>query len=119
MSSSGSGSPHVEPLASRTYLGHLDYDATDALFRRSDIVTVPSLWPEPLGAVAFQAMAAGAAVHRLTASAGSPTPPSPGATGSTRPPATSFVRGRRRPLATLIENPKMAHRLGRQPTADP
>jgi glycosyltransferase involved in cell wall biosynthesis len=44
------------------YLGHLDYDATDELFRQSDIVTVPSQWPEPLGAVALEAMSAGAAV---------------------------------------------------------
>jgi glycosyltransferase involved in cell wall biosynthesis len=45
-----------------TYLGHLDYDATDELFGQSHIVTVPSLWPEPLGAVALEAMCAGAAV---------------------------------------------------------
>ena len=45
-----------------TYLGHLGYDATDELFRQSDIVTVPSQWPEPLGAVALEAMSAGAAV---------------------------------------------------------
>lgn len=45
-----------------TYLGHLDYAATDELFRQSDIVAVPSQWPEPLGAVALEAMAAGAAV---------------------------------------------------------
>jgi glycosyltransferase involved in cell wall biosynthesis len=44
------------------YLGHLDYQATDDLFRQSDIVTIPSRWPEPLGAVALEAMAAGAAV---------------------------------------------------------
>ncbi len=44
------------------YLGHLDYDATDELFAQSDIVVVPSRWPEPLGAVALEAMAAGAAV---------------------------------------------------------
>ncbi len=45
-----------------TYLGHLHYSATDELFRQSDIVTVPSQWPEPLGAVALEAMSAGAAV---------------------------------------------------------
>lgn len=45
-----------------TYLGHLDYEATDEQFRQADIVTVPSQWPEPLGAVALEAMAAGAAV---------------------------------------------------------
>jgi glycosyltransferase involved in cell wall biosynthesis len=44
------------------YLGHLDYHATDQLFCQSDIVTIPSRWPEPLGAVALEAMSAGAAV---------------------------------------------------------
>ena len=44
------------------YLGHLDYDEADELFRQSDIVTIPSQWPEPLGAVALEAMSAGAAV---------------------------------------------------------
>ena len=29
-----------------TYLGHLDYDATDEQFRQSDIVAVPSQWPD-------------------------------------------------------------------------
>ena len=45
-----------------TYLGHLDYSATDDLLRHSDIVAIPSQWPEPLGAVAIEAMSAGAAV---------------------------------------------------------
>ena len=44
------------------YLGHLDYAATDELFSRSDIVAVPSQWPEPFGAVALEAMSAGATV---------------------------------------------------------
>ena len=52
----------ANPRLSVTYLGHLDYDATDELFRQSDIVTIPSQWPEPLGAVALEAMSAGAAV---------------------------------------------------------
>ena len=45
-----------------TTLGHLDYDGIDELFRASDIVVVPSQWPEPLGCVALEAMSAGAAV---------------------------------------------------------
>jgi glycosyltransferase involved in cell wall biosynthesis len=45
-----------------SWLGHLDYPTTDELLRVSDIVAVPSLWPEPLGAVALEAMSAGAAV---------------------------------------------------------
>jgi glycosyltransferase involved in cell wall biosynthesis len=44
------------------WLGHLDYPATDQLLRLSDVVAVPSQWPEPLGAVALEAMSAGAAV---------------------------------------------------------
>ena len=50
------------PRLTVTYLGHLDYDSTDELFRQSDIVAIPSQWPEPLGAVALEAMSAGAAV---------------------------------------------------------
>lgn len=52
----------TNPALTITHVGHLDYDATDDLLRRSDIVAIPSLWPEPLGAVALEAMAAGAAV---------------------------------------------------------
>lgn len=44
------------------HLGHLDHRAIDEQFRQSDIVVIPSQWPEPLGAVALEAMAAGAAV---------------------------------------------------------
>jgi glycosyltransferase involved in cell wall biosynthesis len=50
------------PRLSVIYLGHLDYDATDEQLRQADIVTIPSQWPEPLGAVALEAMSAGAAV---------------------------------------------------------
>ncbi len=50
----------TNPHLTVTYLGHLDYAATDDLFRRSDIVAIPSQWPEPLGAVAMEAMSAGA-----------------------------------------------------------
>jgi glycosyltransferase involved in cell wall biosynthesis len=52
----------ANPRLRVTYLGHLDYSATDELFRQSDLVTIPSQWPEPLGAVAIEAMSAGAAV---------------------------------------------------------
>ena len=52
----------ANPRLSPTLRGHLDYEATNELFRRSDIVVIPSRWPEPLGAVALEAMAAGAAV---------------------------------------------------------
>ena len=52
----------ANPHLNVSYLGHLDYAATDDLFRQSDIVAIPSQWPEPLGAVAIEAMSAGAAV---------------------------------------------------------
>jgi glycosyltransferase involved in cell wall biosynthesis len=52
----------VNPTLRVSWLGHLDYAATDELLRVSDIVAVPSQWPEPLGAVALEAMSAGAAV---------------------------------------------------------
>jgi glycosyltransferase involved in cell wall biosynthesis len=48
------------PHLSVEYLGHLDYAATDRALVEADIVTVPSQWPEPLGAIALEAMAAGA-----------------------------------------------------------
>jgi glycosyltransferase involved in cell wall biosynthesis len=52
----------ANPLLDVSYCGHLAYSETDSLFRRSDIVAIPSQWPEPLGAVAIEAMAAGAVV---------------------------------------------------------
>ena len=98
-----------------TYMGHLDYDATDDLFRRSDIVTIPSRWPEPLGAVALEAMAAGAAVvaspvggladvvvhdhNGLHANPGD---------------VTAWSNA----LDALLEQPGLAHRLGRQAHSD-
>jgi starch synthase len=45
-----------------TPLGHLPYAEIDDELARADIVAIPSQWPEPLGAVALEAMAAGAAV---------------------------------------------------------
>lgn len=45
-----------------TPLGHLSYAAIDAELDRADVVAIPSQWPEPLGAIALEAMAAGAAV---------------------------------------------------------
>lgn len=50
------------PRLTVEYLGHLDYDATDRALVEADIVTVPSQWPEPLGAIALEAMSAGAVV---------------------------------------------------------
>jgi glycosyltransferase involved in cell wall biosynthesis len=98
-----------------TYLGHLDYDATDELFRQSDVVTVPSLWPEPLGAVAIEAMSAGAAVIASSVGGLNDTlvhdhnglHASPGDVDSW---ATA--------LTTLLRHPEHAHRLGHQAHRD-
>jgi glycosyltransferase involved in cell wall biosynthesis len=58
----GHSARSANPLLTVTYLGHLDYPSIDELFRKSDVVAIPSQWPEPLGVVALEAMAAGAAV---------------------------------------------------------
>lgn len=52
----------ANPRLTVRHLGHLDYAAADRLLARSDVVAVPSRWPEPFGAVALEAMSAGAAV---------------------------------------------------------
>jgi len=52
----------ANPRLDVRYLGHLPYPAVDALFAGADVVVVPSQWPEPFGAVALEAMSAGAAV---------------------------------------------------------
>ncbi len=98
-----------------TYLGHLDYDATDELFRRSDIVTVPSCWPEPLGAVALEAMAAGAAVIASPVG-GLADVVVHGHNGVHAEPGD--VAAWSDALATLLERPDLARRLGQQGHTD-
>lgn len=44
------------------YRGPLPYQEVDRLYRESDVVLVPSVWGEPAGAVAAEAMRNGAAV---------------------------------------------------------
>ena len=98
-----------------TYLGHLDYDATDELFRQSDVVTVPSQWPEPLGAVALEAMSAGAAVIASSVGGLNDTVvhdhnglhASPGD-------VDSWANA----LTALLQHPEHAHRLGLQAHRD-
>ncbi|MBO1350544.1 MAG: glycosyltransferase family 4 protein [Hormoscilla sp. GUM202] len=50
------------PWRSIQYLGHLSYEEVDRLYGEADIVVVPSIWGEPLGAVAAEALRNGAAV---------------------------------------------------------
>jgi glycosyltransferase involved in cell wall biosynthesis len=52
----------ANPLLRVRWLGHLDYAGVDELLAESDVAAVPSQWPEPLGAIALEAMAAGAVV---------------------------------------------------------
>jgi glycosyltransferase involved in cell wall biosynthesis len=52
----------TNPNLSVSVLGHLAYAEIDELFAASDVVAIPSRWPEPLGAVAAEALRAGAAV---------------------------------------------------------
>ncbi len=44
------------------YVGHLSYDEIDLLYTEADLVVVPSIWGEPLGAVAAEALRNGSAV---------------------------------------------------------
>ena len=44
------------------YLGHLSYEKVDRLYGEADIVVVSSIWGEPLGTVAAEALRNGAAV---------------------------------------------------------
>ena len=98
-----------------TYLGHVDYDAIDEQFRQSDIVTIPSQWPEPLGAVALEAMSAGAAVIASSVGGLNDTlvhdynglHADPGD-------VESWVKA----LTTLLQHPELARRLGHQAHRD-
>lgn len=54
---------HVEnPNVKVTYKGELSYPKVDALYNTMDITIFPSLWGEPLGIVAAEAMCHGCAV---------------------------------------------------------
>ncbi len=94
-----------------TYLGHLDYDATDELFRQSDIVTVPSQWPEPLGAVAVEAMSAGAAVVASSVGGLNETLVDDHNGVHANP---GDIDSWARALTTLLQHPDHARRLGHQ-----
>ncbi|MDJ0428022.1 glycosyltransferase [Rhodococcus fascians] len=61
----GSLRPVVEELAEGSvgrvnYLGPLTYDRTMSVMSRSKVAVVPSIWDEPFGRVAVEAMAVGA-----------------------------------------------------------
>ena len=51
-----------QPAVTVRYLGHLAYDQVDELMGAAHIVVFPSLWAEPLGVVAAEAVLHGAAV---------------------------------------------------------
>jgi glycosyltransferase involved in cell wall biosynthesis len=50
------------PAITIRYLGHLAYDEVDEMMSAAHILVFPSLWAEPLGVVAAEAMLHGAAV---------------------------------------------------------
>lgn len=91
-----------------SYRGHLDYAATDELFSQSDIVAVPSQWPEPLGAVALEAMSAGATVV-ASQIGGLDTCLDAGHSGSLVEP--SHVTGWARAIEALLHDPGRAGQL--------
>ena len=105
----------ANPGLTISYLGHLDYDATDELFQHSDIVTVPSQWPEPLGAVALEAMSAGTAV--IASSVGGlidTVVHDHNGLHATPGDVQSWAKA----LTTLLQDPDHAHRLGDQAHRD-
>ncbi|MET0325524.1 MAG: glycosyltransferase family 4 protein [Ilumatobacteraceae bacterium] len=105
----------ANPRLTVDVLGHLDYDATDELFRSADIVTIPSQWPEPLGAVALEAMSAGSAV--VAASIGGlGSTLRHGRSGLLVEPTdvTAWVGA----LTALLDDPALARRLGTQAHRD-
>ena len=103
------------PRLSVTYLGHLDYDATDEQLRQADIVTVPSQWPEPLGAVALEAMSTGAAVIASNVG-GLNTSLVHDHSGLHVDPRD--VNAWAEAIASLLQYPEKARRLGRQARRD-
>jgi glycosyltransferase involved in cell wall biosynthesis len=99
------------PRLSVTYLGHLDYDGTDEQLRQSDIVTIPSQWPEPLGAVALEAMSAGAAVVASNVGGLNTTIVDDHNAVHVDP---GDVDAWAHAIASLLEHPQRARRLGHQ-----
>ena len=47
------------------YVGHLNYNEVELLYTEADLVVVPSIWGEPLGVVAAEALINNAAVIAL------------------------------------------------------
>lgn len=99
-------------LADRvTFTGWLGPEAVAAQVRRSSVVVVPSIWPEPFGMVGIEAMAQGRAVVAFDVG-GIREWLVPGETGLLAPPAD--VKELRHALTLLTENPSLAAQLGRQ-----
>jgi glycosyltransferase involved in cell wall biosynthesis len=106
----------ADPRLTVANLGRLDYAATDELLRQSDIVTVPSQWPEPLGAIAIEAMAAGAAVVASNIG-GLGTALVHGHNGLLVEPAGS-IDSWASALGSLLDRPDRARQLGAQARRD-
>jgi glycosyltransferase involved in cell wall biosynthesis len=105
----------TNPRFDAVYLGHLDYHHTDELFAQSDIVTIPSRWPEPLGAVAVEAMSAGAAViASRVGGLGDVVVHGHNGLQATAGDVASFAAA----LTALLDRPDVSRRLGRQAHRD-
>lgn len=52
----------IEPLNNAFHQGFMEHDKTIAFFERAEIVVIPSLWEEPYGRIAVEAIAHGCAV---------------------------------------------------------
>jgi glycosyltransferase involved in cell wall biosynthesis len=91
------------------YHGHLGYSEVDALFASSDVVVIPSKWPEPLGAVAAEALRAGAMVVASRVG-GLGTYIKDGETGLLLEP--DDIAGWATALQTVANRPDLARRMG-------
>lgn len=90
-------------------VGPVPHPSALAAFRRADLVVVPSIWPEPFGLTAVEAMSMGRPVIATTAGA-LPEIVGHRKTGLVVP--SGDVEGLRSALMTLLENGALRQRLG-------
>ena len=92
-------------------IGWLGHAETSALYQQADIVAIPSIWHEPFGLVAVEAMAASRPVV-ASRSGGLSDIVRDGDTGLLVPPndATALARA----LETLLDNPRLREQMGRR-----
>jgi glycosyltransferase involved in cell wall biosynthesis len=96
-------------LTSVRFIGSLDRDAIQALYRQSRWVVVPSLWPEVFGLVCVEAFASGRAVI-AAAIGGLPELVTPGADGWLFPPGDAEALAER--MDWMLRHPEAARAMG-------